>query len=46
VYYIFKLLQEGPTTAAKAIPGATGSRPLAFADRAETATGATLRTGD
>jgi cytochrome bd ubiquinol oxidase subunit I len=38
VYYIYKLLREGPTSEAKAIPGATGSRPMAFADSA-TATG-------
>ena len=44
-YYIYKLLREGPTGEAKAIPGATGSRPLAFADTAETATGSKLRTG-
>ena len=45
VFYIFKLLREGPTGDAKAIPGATGSRPLAFADSAATATGSTARTG-
>jgi cytochrome d ubiquinol oxidase subunit I len=45
VYYIFKLLREGPTAEAKAIPGATGRRPMAFADSAETATGGTARTG-
>ncbi len=39
VYYIYKLLWEGPTTEAKTIPGATGSRPMAFADTAESATG-------
>ncbi len=32
IYYIYKLLQQGPTVAAKPIPGATGSRPLAYAD--------------
>ena len=36
VYYIYKLLREGPTGDAKAIPGATASRPMAFADTAET----------
>ena len=41
-YYIYKLLHEGPTADAKAIPGATGSRPMAFADSAETATGSKL----
>jgi cytochrome d ubiquinol oxidase subunit I len=40
VYYIYKLLREGPSGAAQAIPGTTGSRPLAFADTAESATGA------
>jgi hypothetical protein len=44
-YYIFKLLREGPTGDAKAIPGATGRRPMAFADSSETATGGTARTG-
>ena len=43
VYYIYKLLHEGPTADAKAIPGATGNRPLAFADNAESATGGKLR---
>src|SRR5262249_462478 len=46
VYYISKLLHEGPITEAKAIPGATASRPLAFADTADTATGGRLRTGE
>src|SRR5262249_39395524 len=45
VYYICKLLRDGPTAEPKAIPGATGSRPLAFADTADTATGARLQTG-
>jgi cytochrome bd ubiquinol oxidase subunit I len=40
VYYIYKLLREGPSGGAQAIPGTTGSRPMAFAGRAETATGA------
>ena len=39
VYYIYKLLREGPTADAKPIPGATGNRPMAFADTAESATG-------
>jgi cytochrome d ubiquinol oxidase subunit I len=43
-YYIYKLLREGPTTDAKAIPGATGRRSLAFADTAESATGGRLQT--
>ena len=43
VYYIYKLLREGPTAEAAAIPGTTGSRPLAFADSAESATGAAGR---
>ena len=38
-YYIYKLLREGPTVEAKAIPRATGSRPMAFADTADSATG-------
>jgi cytochrome d ubiquinol oxidase subunit I len=39
-YYIFKLLRNGPTVPAEAIPNATPSRPLAFADSAASATGA------
>ena len=39
-YYIYKLLREGPAAAAEAIPNATASRPLAYADTAATATGA------
>jgi cytochrome d ubiquinol oxidase subunit I len=39
VYYIYKLLRDGPKGGAKAIPGATANRPMAFADEAETATG-------
>jgi len=38
-YYIYKLLHEGPTRDAEAIPNATASRPLAFADDADSATG-------
>jgi cytochrome bd ubiquinol oxidase subunit I len=39
MYYIYKLLREGPTVPATTIPGATPNRPLAFADDAATATG-------
>jgi cytochrome d ubiquinol oxidase subunit I len=45
VYYIYKLLREGPTVDGKAIPGATGNRPLAFADTAKSATGVGLHRG-
>ena len=38
-FYIYKLLREGPVGRAEAIPNATPSRPLAFADTAESATG-------
>jgi cytochrome bd ubiquinol oxidase subunit I len=38
-YYIFKLLLQGPTVGATAVPGATASRPMAFADDAASATG-------
>ena len=41
--YIYRLLREGPTGEAEAIPGATAQRPLAFADEAITATGSHLR---
>jgi cytochrome d ubiquinol oxidase subunit I len=44
-YYIFKLLRDGPTTESRAIPGTTASRPMAFADTADSATGGRLRTG-
>ena len=43
VYYIYKLLREGPTAEAMTIPRATGSRPMAFADTPESATGGSLR---
>jgi cytochrome bd ubiquinol oxidase subunit I len=43
-YYIYKLLREGPTVPAVPIPGATPSRPMAFADDAATATGSQLNT--
>jgi cytochrome bd ubiquinol oxidase subunit I len=40
LYYIYKLLHQGPSIAAlQPIRGAAGSRPLAYADDAETATG-------
>ena len=38
-FYIYKLLREGPAGEAEAIPNATASRPLAFADTADSATG-------
>ena len=40
IYYIYKLLRQGPTVEAQAIPGTTGSRPLAYAGSVESATGA------
>jgi cytochrome d ubiquinol oxidase subunit I len=45
VYYVYKLLLEGPTAEAEAIPGATGNRPMAYADTADTATGSSVRSG-
>jgi cytochrome d ubiquinol oxidase subunit I len=45
IYYIYRLLREGPSGEAAPIPGATGSRPLAFAGEAETATGGAPRSG-
>ena len=39
LYYIYKLLRDGPTVAAKPIPGATPRRAMAFADDAVSATG-------
>jgi cytochrome bd ubiquinol oxidase subunit I len=44
ICYIGKLLREGPMAEAQAIPGATPSRPMAFAGSADTATGGGLRT--
>jgi cytochrome bd ubiquinol oxidase subunit I len=41
-YYIYKLLRQGPTGAAIAIPNATPNRPMAFADDAASATGTNL----
>lgn len=41
-YYIYKLLRDGPTDETTAIPGATALRPMAFADKASTATGVQL----
>ena len=38
IYYIYKLLREGPQNEAPEVPGAGANRPLAFADPA-TATG-------
>jgi cytochrome d ubiquinol oxidase subunit I len=43
VYYVLKLLREGPITELKPIPRATASRPLAFADTADSATGGSLQ---
>jgi cytochrome d ubiquinol oxidase subunit I len=45
-YYIYKLLHQGPSLAAlQPIRGAAGSRPLAYADDAETATGSRAQSG-
>jgi len=46
IYYIWKLLRQGPTAAAlQPIRGATGRRPMAYADEAATATGGSVRPG-
>ncbi len=42
LYYIYKLLREGPAGEAVPIANATPSRPLAFADDAASATGSQL----
>lgn len=39
LYYIYKLLHDGPEGPAKSIAGATPNRPMAFAGSADTATG-------
>jgi cytochrome bd ubiquinol oxidase subunit I len=44
VYYVYRLLGEGPSGETKAIPGTTGNRPMAFAGTADSATGGGLRT--
>jgi cytochrome d ubiquinol oxidase subunit I len=44
-YYIFMLLRDGPTGEARAIPRTTASRPMAYADTADSATGGRLQTG-
>jgi cytochrome bd ubiquinol oxidase subunit I len=43
LYYIYRLLREGPSSEARAIPGATANRPMAFAGDAQTATGGDIR---
>jgi cytochrome d ubiquinol oxidase subunit I len=43
LYYIYRLLREGPSGEALAIPCATANRPMAFAGDAETATGGGVR---
>jgi cytochrome d ubiquinol oxidase subunit I len=46
LYYIYRLLHQGPKlTAMQPIRGAAGSRPLAYADDAETATGSHAQSG-
>jgi cytochrome bd ubiquinol oxidase subunit I len=44
-YYMYKLLRDGPAGEAVPIPGATPSRPLAFADSATSATGSQTSSG-
>jgi len=44
LYYIYRLLRDGPSGEALAIPGATANRPMAVAGDAQTATGNQLRT--
>jgi cytochrome d ubiquinol oxidase subunit I len=44
IYYIYKLLREGPTAETQAVPKAGGNRPMAFADAADSATGGQLQT--
>ncbi|CAH1660940.1 cytochrome ubiquinol oxidase subunit I [Chelatococcus asaccharovorans] len=43
IWYIYKLLRDGPTRAVEAIAGTTPSRPLAYAGQAASATGAIVR---
>ncbi|MFO1206211.1 MAG: cytochrome ubiquinol oxidase subunit I [Burkholderiales bacterium] len=43
IHYIYKLLREGPTTSARAIPGTTPNRPLAYGGAADSATGVSAR---
>ncbi|HKD23388.1 MAG TPA: cytochrome ubiquinol oxidase subunit I, partial [Rhizomicrobium sp.] len=46
IYYIHKLLRQGPASEAQEIPGAAGNRPLAYADTADSATGSHLKAGE
>jgi len=45
LYYVWKLIKQGPVVEVKPIAAAAGNRPLAFADDAETATGAKVKAG-
>lgn len=45
VYYIYRLLRQGPAGEIQVTPAGAGNRPLAFADDPETATGGKLRVG-
>ncbi len=45
LYYIYRLLREGPTGGEPGITGATALRPMAAAGSAGTATGGTLEAG-
>jgi cytochrome d ubiquinol oxidase subunit I len=46
IYYIWKLLRQGPTAAGlQPISGATGRRPMAYADKAASATGSKVKPG-
>jgi cytochrome d ubiquinol oxidase subunit I len=46
IFYLYRLLRDGPTEPGPAITGATGKRPMAAAGSAGTATGGTLRAGE
>jgi cytochrome bd ubiquinol oxidase subunit I len=43
LYYIYKLLRQGPTGDLRPLRGAAGRRPLAYADDPSTATGSSVR---
>ena len=46
IFYIYRLLRDGPTEPEPAITGATAKRPMAAAGSAKTATGSMPQAGE
>jgi cytochrome d ubiquinol oxidase subunit I len=46
LFYIYRLLRDGPTDSGTEITGVTGSRPMAAAGSASTATGSAPQAGE